>query len=46
MTIMQRCDQAVDISDWRRDQEFAEYPEGARDKTLLYCPSPATVSWI
>ncbi len=31
--------QAVDITDWQRDEEFAQYPEGARDKTLVFCPS-------
>lgn len=37
MEIMQSIDQAVEIADWPRDEEFATYPEGARDKTLLYC---------
>jgi len=39
ITIMQHNNQVVDVSDWRRDEEHATYPEGARDKTLLYCPS-------
>ena len=39
MEIKQLANQAVDVSDWIRDEEFAEHPEGARDKALLYCPS-------
>jgi|GEM_PF-12964 len=38
--------QAVDISDWRRDEEFAQYPEGARDKTLVYCPIDPPFSFL
>ncbi len=39
MILVQSIDQAIDVSDWRRHEELGEYPEGARDKTLLYCPS-------
>ncbi|HVY53230.1 MAG TPA: hypothetical protein VHA13_01785, partial [Gammaproteobacteria bacterium] len=39
-------EQAVDIADWRRDEEFAQYPEGARDKTLVYCPSHAEIPFL
>jgi hypothetical protein len=39
MKFLQSSNQTIDVSDWRKDEEFAEYPEGARDKTLLYCPS-------
>lgn len=30
----------VDIASWRRDEEFAMYPEGARDKSLVYSAAP------
>jgi hypothetical protein len=36
---MQSKNEAIDVASWSRDKEFAEYPEGARDKTLLYCPT-------
>ena len=39
MKTVQLRSQAVDVADWCRDEEFAEYPEGARDKALLYCSS-------
>jgi len=38
--------QAVDITAWRRDEEFAHYPEGARDKTLVYSPDKAPFSFL
>lgn len=43
---IQATNQPVDIADWRRDEEFAQYPEGARDKTLLYCPRPAPYTFL
>lgn len=46
MNFLQSSDQPIDVSSWRRDEEFAEYPEGARDKTLLYCPSPSPSSFL
>ena len=46
MKFLQSSDQPVDVSSWRRDEEFAEYPEGARDKTLLYCPSPPPYDFL
>lgn len=46
MKFLQSIDQAIDVSNWRRDEEFAAYPEGARDKTLLYCPSPAPYPFL
>ncbi|TAN71243.1 MAG: hypothetical protein EPN17_02020 [Methylobacter sp.] len=36
--INQPITEAVDISNWKKDDEFGIYPEGARDKTLLYSP--------
>lgn len=30
----------VDVARWRPDEEFAVYPEGARDKSLIYSPDP------
>ena len=41
MEIIQPTGQPINVAEWRRDEEFAQYPEGARDKTLLYCPTPA-----
>lgn len=46
MELIQLVDQAIDVSDWRRHEEFGEYPEGARDKTLLYCPSQAPYNFL
>lgn len=46
MKLLQSSDQPIDVSSWRRDEEFAEYPEGARDKTLLYCPSPPLYNFL
>ncbi|MFI4938610.1 MAG: HipA domain-containing protein [Candidatus Berkiellales bacterium] len=42
----QSIDQAIDLKTWRRDEELAAYPEGARDKTLLYCPTPAPFGFL
>ncbi|MGZ8911312.1 MAG: HipA domain-containing protein [Methylococcaceae bacterium] len=39
--INQPVDEPVNISNWKGDEEFEVYPEGARDKTLLYSPAPA-----
>ena len=44
--LIQQPDQAINVFDWRRDEEFAEYPEGARDKTLLYCLLPAPYQYL
>lgn len=38
MHTTQSINEAIDIANWFRDEEFAVYPEGARVKTLLYCP--------
>jgi hypothetical protein len=46
MQIIQQPDQVIDIAKWQRDEEFAEYPEGARDKTLIYCPKPVPFSFL
>ncbi|SRR5579883_687963 len=46
MNVKQLTNEAVDVTDWLRDEEFAEYPEGARDKTLLYCPNPSPYSFL
>lgn len=37
--IKQPITEPVNISNWKKDDEFAIYPEGARDKTLLYSPA-------
>ncbi len=46
MNVIQLLDQVIDIADWQRHEEFSQYPEGARDKTLLYCPSPAPCGFL
>ncbi|MFI3199803.1 MAG: hypothetical protein QX196_15940 [Methylococcaceae bacterium] len=37
--INQPINEPVNISNWKKDDEFGIYPEGARDKTLLYSPA-------
>jgi hypothetical protein len=44
--IKQPIAEAVNISNWKKDDEFAIYPEGARDKTLLYSPSPSPYEFL
>jgi hypothetical protein len=46
MVIMQSIHEPVDVAGWLRDEEFAEYPEGAREKTLIYCPSPSPYAFL
>src|SRR6266498_2244439 len=46
MEIIQPIDQPVNVTDWLQDEEFAQYPEGARDKTLLYCPNPSPFDFL
>jgi len=36
----------VDVARWRGDEEFAVCPEGARDKSLLYSPSPTPYGFL
>lgn len=40
MEPIQSIHEAVDVTDWLRDEEFAEYPEGAREKAIVYSPFP------
>jgi hypothetical protein len=44
MEPVQHVDQVIDISSWPRHEEV--YPEGAREKNLVYCPSPAPYSFL
>ena len=44
--IKQPTTQAVNISNWKKDDEFGVYPEGARDKTLFYSPSPSPYEFL
>jgi hypothetical protein len=44
--LVQSSDQPVDVSDWHADDEFGIYPEGARDKALLYSPEPAPYGFL
>jgi hypothetical protein len=46
VTFLQLTDQVIDIAEWRKDEEFGIYPEGKRDKTLSYCPSPAPYGFL
>lgn len=36
----------VDVARWHADDEFAVYPEGARDKSLLYSMDPAPYPFL
>lgn len=40
--IKQPSTEPVDVADWRPDEEFEVYPEGARDKSLLHSPVGST----
>ncbi|MCF7967196.1 MAG: HipA domain-containing protein [Methylobacter tundripaludum] len=44
--INQPITEAVDISNWKEDNEFGTYPEGARDKSLLYSPVPPPYEFL
>lgn len=46
MKTIQLLNQTIDIADWRRHEESPQYPEGARDKTFLYSPSPAPYAFL
>lgn len=46
MKIFQPTSQPVDVAEWRRDEEYAQYPEGARDKTLVYSPNPRSYDFL
>lgn len=39
MELIQKINEVVDVSNWRVDDEFGDYPEGARDKSMIYCPN-------
>jgi hypothetical protein len=36
----------VDVARWQPDEEFAVYPEGARDKSLVYSPNPVPYPFL
>lgn len=36
--IKQPVDEPINVSNWKMDDEFSVYPEGARDKTLFHSP--------
>lgn len=46
MIYIQAINEAVDIASWDIDQEYPQYPEGARDKTLIYCPAIAPYRFL
>ena len=46
MVTKQSIEQPVNIAMWRRDEEFEQYPEGARDKTLVYCPTSTSYDFL
>lgn len=46
MVFEQSIDQPINISIWRRDEDLGYYPEGARDKILVYCPNPAPYKYL
>ncbi|MDP1615349.1 MAG: HipA domain-containing protein [Methylococcales bacterium] len=42
----QNIDQPVNTTAWLQDEEHPRYPEGARDKALLYCPDRAPYPFL
>jgi hypothetical protein len=46
MEFTQPINQPVDVSEWNTEFPEDPYPEGARDKTLLYCPTPAPYNFL
>lgn len=42
----QSPDEIVDITDWEYDDEYPFYPEGSRDKYLLFCPNQAPYKFL
>lgn len=46
MAINQNIKDVVNISDWRVDEEYRQYPEGARSKALLYAPANPPYSFL
>ncbi len=46
MSERQETNQPIDVTHWRRDEDFAQYPEGARDKSLVYCPMPPPYDFL
>ena len=36
----------VDVASWHADEEFSVYPEGARDKSLFYSPTPVPLAFL
>lgn len=46
MMIDQDIKEVVNVSEWRVDEEYRQYPEGARSKTLLYAPTIPPYSFL
>lgn len=44
--IDQPVDQVVDVANWKGDDEFEVYPEGARDKSLLISPEKSQYGFL
>lgn len=44
--IEQPRNQPVDVANWTLDEEFGVYPEGARDKSLLYPPATSDYAFL
>lgn len=44
--IDQPVNQTIDIANWKGDDEFEIYPEGARDKSLLISPSQSGYDFL
>lgn len=44
--IKQAVDEPINVSDWKMDDEFPVYPEGARDKTLFYSPEHSSYGFL
>lgn len=46
MKSRQSINEAVDVTGWLRDEEFAEYPEGAREKSIVNSPFPPPYAFL
>ncbi len=44
--IEQPVNQPINIADWKGDDEFEVYPEGARDKSLLKSPEQSEYGFL
>ena len=46
MVQFQHANQVVEVNEWNRESLDTPYPEGARDKALLYCSNPSPYKFL